>query len=94
MLLKLSILIGALVPVIASASQPFENSAILRHVVLGGPVVEVSTTYTVKALQAQAQVYKIALGAEERHQTSWFEVHLRGDAKKLPMEDLGIDSNG
>jgi oligosaccharyltransferase complex subunit alpha (ribophorin I) len=94
-LLELSILFWALLPVLVSASHPFENSAILQNVVLGGPIVEVTTTYTLKALEPEAQVYKIALGAEERSKTSWLEVHVKGKVEKqLPIEDLGLDSSG
>lgn len=71
----------------AAKSQPFENTAIVRSVELGGSQVHVTTTYAVKALQAGSKVYSLALGPEERDKTSWLEVRLKGQQDFLPIEE-------
>jgi oligosaccharyltransferase complex subunit alpha (ribophorin I) len=72
-------------------SLPFENTDIVRTTDLGGSLVQVTTTYTIKALIADSQVYTIALGSEEKRKTSWIQAKIKGEQKPLALEDLGYD---
>ncbi|KAJ7179143.1 Ribophorin I [Mycena filopes] len=74
-------------------ADSFENTAIVRTVELGGSLVQVTTTYAVKALQANANVYTIALGDAEKQATSWFEAKVKGQPKALATVDRGF-ANG
>lgn len=85
------LLFGLLVPSLTCASQPFENTAIVRTVELGGSLVHVTTTYAVKALEDGSSIYTVALGPEERKRTSWIEAKIKGQSKALGLEDLGYD---
>jgi oligosaccharyltransferase complex subunit alpha (ribophorin I) len=85
--------LGLTLPTLASHQQPFENTAIVRTVDLGGSLVHVTTTYAIKALATGAEVYTIALGPEEKQKTSWIEAKLKGQAEALALEDLGYDAD-
>ncbi|SRR6266550_4889833 len=78
-----------LASIVAAAS--FENSAIVRTFELGGSVVQVTTTYAIKALEPGAKTYTIALNAEERQKTSWIEVKIKGKGDKLPIQESSLD---
>jgi oligosaccharyltransferase complex subunit alpha (ribophorin I) len=82
---------GLLVPSFAFASQPFENTAIVRTVELGASLVHVTSTFAVKALEPGASVYTVALGQEQRRKTSWLEAKVKGQPKTLLLQDLGYD---
>ncbi|KAF8076378.1 oligosaccharyl transferase alpha subunit [Lyophyllum atratum] len=87
--------LSLLAPSLASPSQSFENTAIVRTVELGGSVVHVTTTYAIRATEAGATVYTIALGLEEKRKTSWFEVKVKGQQTALAVSDhiLEADKN-
>lgn len=87
------LLFGLVSTTLAAPSQAFENTAIVRTVDLGGALVHVTTTFAVKALQANQKVYTIALGVEEVGKTSWLEVKLKGQADSLTIEEHPFDSN-
>lgn len=87
------LVLGLLVPSFALASQPFENTAIVRTVELGGALVHVTTTYAVRALEPGSSAYTVALGQEQRQKTSWLEVKIKGQPKALVLDDLGYDEN-
>lgn len=76
-----------------ASSLSFENTAISRSVELGGTLVHVSTTYSIKSLQDRAQTYTIALGSEEFEKTSWLEVKTKvsGTTKLLEVQARGQD---
>ncbi|KAF8897526.1 oligosaccharyl transferase alpha subunit [Infundibulicybe gibba] len=76
----------------SALASPFENTAVVRTVELGGSAVHVTTTYAIRALKAQSKVYTLALGTEEKERTSWLEVKVKGQAKPLPIEAHGFDS--
>ncbi|KZT12566.1 oligosaccharyl transferase alpha subunit [Laetiporus sulphureus 93-53] len=89
---RLSLLLSGLLSLgFASAENSFENTAIVRTVELGGSLVQVSTTYAVKALEDDARLYKLALGKREHERTSWLEARIKGQAATLPLEDAGYD---
>ncbi|KAJ6539333.1 oligosaccharyl transferase alpha subunit [Mycena capillaripes] len=75
-------------------ADSFENTAIVRTVELGGSLVQVTTTFAVKALEANAKVYTVAFGDAEKQTTSWFEAKVKGQAKALTVVDRGADSSG
>ncbi|GLB33802.1 putative essential subunit of the N-oligosaccharyl transferase (OST) complex [Lyophyllum shimeji] len=85
--------LSLLAPSLASTSQSFENTAIVRTIELGGSVVHVTTTYAIKATQAGAKVYTIALGSEEKQKTSWLEVKVKGQQTPLAVSDQVLDTN-
>lgn len=85
------LVLGLIAPSFASASQSFENTAIVRTVELGGSLVHVTTTYAIKALEAGSSVYTIALGPEENKRTSWVETKIKGQSNSLEYKDLGYD---
>ena len=68
----------------------FENTAIVRTVDLGGSLVHVTTTYAVKALEANSKVYTISMGPEERERASWMQAKIKGQQKTLPVVDHGF----
>jgi oligosaccharyltransferase complex subunit alpha (ribophorin I) len=70
-----------------ASPQSFENTAVVRSVELGGAVVHVTTTYAIKAIEAGAKVYTIALGLEEKEKTSWFEVKVKGQHTPLSISE-------
>jgi oligosaccharyltransferase complex subunit alpha (ribophorin I) len=70
----------------------FENTAIVRTLILGGSSVHVTTIYEVKALESGAELYEITLGQEERARTSWLEAAVKGTTQKLPIKDSRFDS--
>ena len=85
--------LALVLPAIVSGSSPFENAAIVRSVILGGSTVFVTTTYTVKALESDVQLYQIAFGPDEKRKTSWLEATVKGTLDVLPLTDLGLDSS-
>ena len=54
--------------------------------------MQVTTTFTAKALESGVQVYQLAFGPEEWGKTSWKEATLKGSSEKLLLEDLGFDT--
>ncbi|KAG6854790.1 hypothetical protein C0991_001217 [Blastosporella zonata] len=87
------LLLGLVVPSLASPSQSFENTAIVRAIELGGAVVHVTTTYAIKATKPGAKVYTIAFGPEEKRKTSWLDVRVKGQQASLPTSNHIFDSN-
>ncbi|KAJ7068267.1 Ribophorin I [Mycena amicta] len=77
-----------------ASADPFENTAIVRTIELGGSLVQVTRTFAVKALEAGANVYTVALSDVEKQQTSWLEAKIKGQPKTLPLVERGTDSNG
>ncbi|KAJ7682815.1 Ribophorin I [Mycena polygramma] len=73
-------------------ADSFENTAIVRTVELGGSLVQVTTTFAVKSLEAGSKVYTIALSDAEKQTTSWFEAKVKGQSKPLAIVDRGADS--
>lgn len=88
--MALPLLILVYLASIVSAAS-FENSAIVRTFELGGSVVQVTTTYAIKALEPGVKTYTIALNAEERQKTSWIEAKIKGSEDKLPIEESELD---
>ncbi|KAG6919438.1 hypothetical protein DXG01_006321 [Tephrocybe rancida] len=87
------LLLGLTAPSLASPSQSFENTAVVRAVELGGAVVHVTTTYAIKATKPGAKVYTIALGLEEKERTSWLDVRVKGQQTSLPTSGHILDSS-
>lgn len=87
------LLLSLLASSLAAPSQSFENTAIVRTVELGGSVVHVTTTYAIKALEAGAKVYTVALGAEEKTKTSWLEVRVKGQQQQLGYKERAFDTD-
>lgn len=83
------VLLSAAVPALSASSQSFENSAIVRTVDLGGSLVHVTTTFAVKALEADASVYTITLPEDEIFNTSWLEVKVKGKQQPLTVTYSG-----
>jgi len=79
--------VASLVCLVAAA--PFENTAIVRTVELGGSLVHVTTTYAVKALENDVRTYSLALTTDEMEKTSWLEVKLKGQSEVLGVSDGG-----
>jgi len=73
------------------ADPTFENTAVVRTVDLGGSVVHVTTTYAVKALAKNANVYTVALGEVDRARTSWIEAKLKGENEPLAISERQED---
>ncbi|TFK28748.1 oligosaccharyltransferase alpha subunit [Coprinopsis marcescibilis] len=69
------------------ATSDFENTAIVRSAELGGSVVHVTTTYSVRALVDNSKTYTVVLGAYERSKTSWIEAKIKGQDKALPTTE-------
>ncbi|KAK2466206.1 hypothetical protein APHAL10511_001848 [Amanita phalloides] len=86
---RLLIVCCALLALVAAA--PFENSAIVRTIELGGSLVQATTTYAIKALEPSARTYTIALSTEERHKTSWLEVRIKGQNDNLPVKERRLN---
>ncbi|KAJ7638806.1 Ribophorin I [Roridomyces roridus] len=88
-------LLSFILLVVGANADSFENTAIVRTVDLGGSVVQVATTFAVKALEANARVYTIALGDAEMQKTSWLEARVKGQATPLAVTDHpGSTDNG
>ena len=87
------LLLASLASLSLASSAPFENSAIVRTIELGGSLVHVTTTYAVKALQPGAKTYTIALTSSERERTAWLEATIKGHNVKLPVEESELDHN-
>jgi oligosaccharyltransferase complex subunit alpha (ribophorin I) len=85
------IVLGLALPTFASTSRSFVNTDIVRAIDLGGSLVQVTTTYTIKALEADSDGYTIALSPEEKKHTSWIQVKLKGEQKALALAELGYD---
>ncbi len=73
----------------AHHSYSFENTAIVRQVELAGSLVQVVTTYAVKALEKDAKAYTIALSSNDKEKTSWLEAKVKGQQQALPVRDHG-----
>jgi oligosaccharyltransferase complex subunit alpha (ribophorin I) len=80
-------------PAIVFASLPFQNTNVVRTVELGGSLVHVTTTFSVKALQSGSKLYTIALPLEEKRKTSWLQAKLKGQQQLLNVTDLGFESD-
>ncbi|KAF4602444.1 dolichyl-diphosphooligosaccharide--protein glycosyltransferase subunit 1 [Pleurotus pulmonarius] len=79
----------------AHHSYSFENTAIVRQVDLAGSLVQVVTTYAVKALEKDAKAYTIALSPNDKEKTSWLEAKVKGQQQALPVRDHGKErTNG
>ncbi|KAM6495891.1 oligosaccharyl transferase alpha subunit [Amanita muscaria] len=87
------LLLGYLASVSFSSAVPFENSAIVRTLELGGSLVHVTTTYAIKALEPGVKTYTLALNPEEREKTSWLQVRIKGEKNELPIEESEPDQN-
>ncbi|KAF7355305.1 Dolichyl-diphosphooligosaccharide--protein glycosyltransferase subunit 1 [Mycena sanguinolenta] len=72
----------------------FENTAIVRTVELGGSLVQVTTTFAVKALEANSKIYTVALSDAELQTTSWLEARVKGQSKVLEVVDRDPKSTG
>jgi oligosaccharyltransferase complex subunit alpha (ribophorin I) len=83
--------IGLALQVLASSSLSFENTDVVRMIELGGSLVQVTTTYSIKSLNSTSDIYTIALGPEEKRKTSWIQAKVSGAPKPLALEDLGFD---
>ncbi|KZT74272.1 Ribophorin I [Daedalea quercina L-15889] len=86
------LLLSLLYPLLTSAHS-FENTAVVRTIDLGGSLVQVTTTYAVKALENGATVYTLALAEREHKRTSWLEAKIKGQQEILPMESAGFDAD-
>ncbi|KAH9951690.1 oligosaccharyl transferase alpha subunit [Amylocystis lapponica] len=75
-----------------SAGHSFENTAIVRTVELAGSLVHVTTTYAVKALEDDANLYTIALGAREHERASYLEAKIKGQSTRLSLEVSGYNA--
>ncbi|KAJ7890816.1 Ribophorin I [Mycena leptocephala] len=73
-------------------ADSFENTAIVRTIELGGSLVQVTTTFAVKSLEAGSKVYTVALGDGEKQTTSWMEAKVKGQPKALTIVERGVDS--
>jgi oligosaccharyltransferase complex subunit alpha (ribophorin I) len=69
----------------STASNSFENTAIVRTADLGGSLVHVTTTYAIRALDNNAKQYTVSLGEKEAESTSWFEARLKGQTEPLDV---------
>ena len=88
-----SLLLFLSVTSVLASSQPFENTAIVRTVELGGSIVHVTTTYAIKALEDGLKTYTITLGRDEREKTSWLQATVKGQKTILPVKEHPFDSN-
>lgn len=68
----------------AAEQTAFENTAIVRNAELGGSIVHVTTTYAIKSLGDDQDVYTVTFPRKERDATSFLEVTVKG--KKSPLE--------
>lgn len=76
---------------VSAASHPFENTAIVRTVDLGGSLVYVTTTFAIRALDNGAQQYVVSLGEKEAQSVSWFEAKFKGKTEPLPVKTGLLD---
>ena len=76
---------------VLASSFPFENTAIVRTADLGGSVVHVTTTFSIKALENGQQTYTIALSRDEKAKTSWMESKLKGNRERLTIKERVAD---
>ncbi|KAJ7904502.1 Ribophorin I [Mycena olivaceomarginata] len=79
---------------LSALADSFANTAIVRSIELGGSLVQVTTTFAAKALEANSKVYTVALSDAEKQTSSWLEARVKGQAKQLQIVDRGADSNG
>ncbi|KAI0701804.1 oligosaccharyl transferase alpha subunit [Cytidiella melzeri] len=87
----ISFVVLTLLASLALAEHSFENTAISRVVDLGGSLVHVTTTYTVRALEDDSSIYTIALGEDEAKKTSWIQAKMKGKAVSLQLEKFGLN---
>lgn len=85
------LLLSLLLQSVVSADNSFENTAVVRTVEVAGSLVQVTTTFAVKALEGDASEYTIALGEREHERTSWLEAKIKGQAAILPLSEGGYD---
>ncbi|KAG5221590.1 dolichyl-diphosphooligosaccharide--protein glycosyltransferase [Salix suchowensis] len=62
-----------------------------REVELAGSLVQVVTTYAVKALEKDAKAYTIALSSNDKEKTSWLEAKVKGQQQALLVRDHGTN---
>ena len=88
-------LVGALNVLLASAAglsaATFENTAVVRTVDLGGALTQVTTTYAVRALEDNVNLYYISLSDDEERHTTWIEAKLKGQSTVLDVERHGFN---
>jgi oligosaccharyltransferase complex subunit alpha (ribophorin I) len=77
---------------LSALADSFANTAIVRSIELGGSLVQVTTTFAAKALEANSKVYTVALSDAEKQTSSWLEARVKGQAKQLQIVDRGADS--
>lgn len=65
----------------------FENTVILRTIELGGSVVHVTTSYTIRALEDEQKVFTVVLGRDEKAKTSWVEAKVKGQKEPLELKE-------
>ncbi len=81
------------VPVHAVFSfSSFENTVIIRTAELGGSVVHVTTSYTIRALEDGQQVYTAVLGRDHKAKTSWIEAKVKGQKEPLELKEHVSDA--
>jgi len=85
--------LGLVAQAIASPSQSFENTAIVRTVELGGSIVHVTTTYAIKAIELNAQTYTVALNAADKKTISWLEAKIKGHEGPLSVREHSLNTN-
>ena len=85
--------LGLVAQSIASSSQSFENTAIVRTVELGGSIVHVTTTYAIKAIEPNARIYTVALNPADKKTISWLEAKIKGHEGPLAVREHPFDVN-
>ena len=76
---------------VLASSSSFENTAIVRTADLGGSIVHVTTTFSIKALENGQKTYTIALSRDEKAKTSWIESKLKGNREHLTVKERVTD---
>jgi len=76
------------------SSASFENTAIVRSIDLGGSLVHTTTTYAVKALEDDSNVYVFGLSEDDQKKTSWLEAKIKGQSNPLGLENHGLSKDG
>jgi oligosaccharyltransferase complex subunit alpha (ribophorin I) len=69
----------------------FENTAVVRTVELGGSLTHVTTTYAVRALENNVELYYVSLSDEEEKSTTWIEAKLKGQSTILDVDRHGFN---
>src|SRR6266542_2600178 len=76
---------------VLASSFSFENTAIVRTAELGGSIVHVTTTFSIKVLEDGQQTYTIALSRDEKAKTSWMVLKLKGYKERLTIKERIAD---